>query len=154
MPIKTRRSNPNALSLETQRVLNLERYVVRVGWSTDMGAAPETVAIVAINAFGAPEANIPARPVLPSFIQGQRSAIRNRQAAAAREARRGRDPEDSLWSLSYELASGLEQAVRDYSAIPNAESTAAQKGFNDPLIGIGADGGRIAASANSIVIKR
>jgi hypothetical protein len=154
MSFVTKRSNPKALSDIEKRQAELGHIVIRVGWSVDMGAAPDDVAIVAINAFGAPSKNIPARPVLPGFIESSRSMIRQASIAVTREIRRGRSPMPVVYGLSLALADGLKEAVYAYDDEPNKPSTVAKKGFNDPLIGIGSTGGRIVASANSVVIIR
>ena len=114
MPLVTKRSNPDALRRIEQRQDELERLVVRVGWSVDMGASPEDVSIVAINAFGAPSKNIPARPVLPGFMASQRSLIRRVSIAATRSAQRGQDPLPIVQGLSRALADGLKEAVYAY----------------------------------------
>jgi hypothetical protein len=154
MPMVTKRKNPNALQQIAKEQRELERIVVRVGWATDMGASPEDVSIVAINAFGAPSKNIPARPVLPGFMASQRGEIRSASKAAVRAAQRGKSAMPVMQELSRKLADGLKEAVYAYDEKPNAPSTAAQKGFNDPLVGAGSEGGRIVATANSVVIKR
>lgn len=154
MPMKTRQRNPNALTATRRQALEIGRFRVRVGWAEGMGASPETVAIVAINMLGAPSVNIPARDVLSPFIRRSFALIRRKQRSAVLAANRGRDPEPILQALADELRDGLQQAIREYNEEPNAPSTVAKKGFNDPLIGEGADGGRIVAEANAQVSKR
>jgi len=154
MPGKTTRKNPNALTATRRNALELGRFRVRVGWAEDMGADPETVKIAAINMLGAPRANIPARDVLTPFMRQSYALIGRKHRTAVLMTNKGKDPEPVLQELAATLRDGLKQAVRDYSAIPNAESTIDRKGFDDPLVGAGADGGRIVAEANAMVKKR
>lgn len=151
---KVKRRNPNAL-VNTRRVaLEFGKYRVRVGWAVDMGAALETVGIAAINTLGAPSNNLPPRPVVEPFVRSQRALIRRKHRSAVVRANRGKDPEPKLEELADELREGGKQFIRDLSDPPNADSTIDQKGFDNPLVGVGSDGGRLVAEFNAEVKER
>ena len=154
MPMVTKQRNPNALTATRRQALEIGKFRVRVGWAEDMGADPETVMIAAINMLGAPAANIPARDVLTPFIRNSFALIRRKQRSAVLAVNKGKDPEPILRELADELREGLKRALLEYNAEPNAPSTIAKKGFNDPLVGAGAGGGRLVEEANAQVTKR
>lgn len=152
MASTTQRRNPNALTASRRNMVQLGKYRVQVGWSDKMGAKPETVTIVTFNVLGTE--NIPARDPLTPTIAANLDRIRAANVAAMQAANRGDDPEPELEELAASLESELKQAIEDFSSPPNATSTAKAKGFNDPLIGEGAGGGRIYAEAAARVLTR
>ena len=154
MPSKVTRRNPNALMATRRKALELGALRVRVGWAVNMGAKPETVSIAAINMRGAPAANIPPRDALTPVLAENAARIRAANLAAMRAANRGKDVEVSLELLAADLEFALKRSVEDFSDPPNADSTVAAKGFNDPLVGEGSDGGRLVAEAAAQVSKR
>ena len=151
---RVKHRNPNPLLASRRVVAELGQYRVRVGWAEDMGASPETVQIAAINTFGAPAANIPARDALTPMIQAEKRAIMSALGHAAKAALRGRDPVPYLEGLAALLEQRAKSAIEGFADPPNAESTVRQKGFQDPLIGKGPDGGRLLAQVAARVSKR
>jgi hypothetical protein len=152
MASTVKRRNPNILTYTRRNVLEIGKYRVQVGWSKAMGASPETVTIATYNVLGT--ADIPARDPLTPAIAANLDAIRQANVAAMRAVNRGDDPEPELEELAAHLESELKRSIEDFSSPPNADSTVASKGFNDPLIGEGADGGRIYDEAAAQVLKR
>ena len=147
-------TNPNPLTATRRIVAELGSLRVRVGWAVDMGADPETVQIAAINKLGAPAANIPARDAITPMIAQQKLVIRSALGHAAKAALRGRDPEPYLETLAATLELEAKRAIEAFSSPANAPSTIKGKGFDDPLIGKGADGGRLLAQVAARVSKR
>lgn len=157
MTSTVQRRNPNILTATRRNVSELGKYRVQVGWSVAMGADPETVAIVTFNTLGANLANggtIPARDALTPAIAASLDTIRAANIAAARAANRGDDPLPELEAAAADLELALKRSIEDFSTPANADSTADAKGFNDPLIGEGADGGRIYDQAAAKVLTR
>ena len=66
----------------------------------------------------------------------------------------GGDVEEPLELLAGDLEFALKRSVEDFSDPENAPSTVDDKGFNDPLVGAGADGGRLVREAAAAVTKR
>ena len=151
---KVKRRNPNALADIRRIALEFGKYRVRVGWAVDMGASPKTVSIALINARGAPSANIPPRPVVEGYVRSQAAVIRRKHRSAVVAANRGKDPTPKLNELAEHLREGGKRAVIEYNEEPNAPSTERQKGFNNPLVGAGADRGRLVAEFNAEVSER
>ena len=156
MPKKSKvtRKNPNKLASIRRIALEFKNFRVRAGWAVDMGASPKTVEIALINSLGAPNANIPPRPVVEPFIRSQLALIRRKHRSAVVAANRGKDPRPKLAELAELLRIGGKQAVRDLSTPVNADSTIAGKGFDNPLVGAGSDGGRLVAEFNAEVSER
>lgn len=148
------RTNPNKLASIRRIALEFGKYRVRAGWAVDMGAAPETVMIATINALGAPSANIPPRPVVEGFVRSNAALIRRKHRSAVVAANRGKDPRPKLDELAELLRAGGKQAVYALDSPSNAPSTIDQKGFDNPLVGAGADGGRLVAEFNAEVSER
>lgn len=146
-------NNPNLLAATRKIAVELGKYRVRVGWSVDMGADPETVKIAAINTLGAPAANIPARDALTPMMASERNRINAYLGNAVKAQMRGKDPKPILETLAEYLTDAAKQAVADFSDPPNAESTIARKGFNNPLIGPD-DGGRLLREVRAMVAER
>jgi hypothetical protein len=119
-----------------------------------MGASAETVQIAAINTFGAPAANIPPRDALTPMIQAEKAAIRSALGHAAKAALHGRDPASYLEGLAALLEQRAKSAIEGFADPRNADSTIKGKGFDDPLIGKGPDGGRLLAQVAALVSKR
>ena len=149
---KVTRRNPNALAATRRVALEFKRFRVRVGWSVDMGAAPETVEIATYNTLGT--ATIPERPVVEPFVRTQFALIGRKQRSAVLLANRGKDPTTKLDELAEELAANGKQFIRDLSDPGNADSTIAQKGFDNPLVGAGANEGRLVSEFNAQVSER
>ena len=151
---RVKHSNPNPLAATRRIVAELGRIRVRVGWAQDMGADPKTVQIAAINMLGAPAANIPARDALTPMIRAEKLTIRSALGHAAKAALRGRDPTVYLEGLAAHLEQRAKSAIEAFSDPPNAVSTIKGKGFDDPLIGKGPNGGRLLAQVAARVSKR
>ena len=154
MASKTSRRNPNALTATRRAALKFASHRVRVGWAVDMGADPKTVSIAAINTLGAPSANIPARDALTPVLVANADRIRAANAAALHAANAGEDVLEPLELLAADLEYALKQSVEAFSSPGNAPSTIAAKGFDDPLVGEGSDGGRLVAEAAAVVTTR
>ena len=151
MASTVKRKNPNALAATRRNLAELGQYRVQVGWSEAMGADPETVTIAAYNVLGT--ATIPARDVLTPVVVDSLASVRNTNAAAVCAANRGADPLPLLEAMAGRLEARLKQSIDDASP-NNADSTIADKGFDDPLIGAGSDRGRIYDQAAARVLKR
>jgi len=152
MASKTTRKNPNALMATRRNVAQLKSYRVQVGWSKALGADPETVAIAAFNTIGTD--TIHPRDALTPALTANLERIRRGNAEAVRAAQRGDDPMPELEELAADLELALKRSIEEFNNPPNAESTVDQKGFNDPLVGAGADGGRLVTEAAAGVLKR
>lgn len=147
----TERRNPNALKVLQQQAEELARRHIEVGWSVNMGAPGEAVTIAAYNTLGTE--TIPARDALTPAVTGKLDAINEHNVRAVQAMNTGKSPDGELTLLALELQDALQQSVEDFSVPPNAPSTIAQKGgLDDPLIGLGADGGRILANARARVV--
>jgi hypothetical protein len=116
-----------------------------------MGADPKTIQVAIINTFGAPRANIPARDTIGPIPAQKAAAIKRAAVDYVLAVHEGRDPQPILQRLANELGATLKGNIIAFSTPPNAPSTEAQKGFNNPLIGPGADGGRLLAQASARV---
>ncbi len=124
----------------------LDGLEIVMGWPDN----PEAATIAAINYFGNPAGNLPARDVITPTIQRAQKIISETMVRAAQLAANGRDPMPLVEGLEIVLTEEIKQAIREFSDPVNAPSTIAQKGFNDPLIG-GGDGGRILQYAKAVV---
>ena len=118
----------------------LEVEELAMGWFADGGDA---ATIATYNHFGSPAANIPPRDAVTPATQAASNAVQDAAVDAGRSAARGRDPRGDLDGAVITLQDELKRAVREFSNPPNARSTIRGKGFDDPLIGAGSDGGRI-----------
>jgi len=151
---KVTRKNPNKLASIRRVAQEFGKFRVRVGWAQDMGASAETVEIALYNTLGAPAANIPPRPVVEPYTRSARALIRRKNASAVLRVNKGKSPVPKLQELANELREGGKQFILDLSTPANADSTIAQKGFDNPLVGAGADGGRLVAEFNAEVSER
>jgi hypothetical protein len=146
------RKGTRPLTLIERRANEVARNTIRTGWSTEMGASEETVKIAIYNALGTD--TIPARPTLEPSLRGMLPTIRAENVAIARIVARGKDPVPLLDRLASRMRDHLRSEVLDLSDPPNAESTIDQKGFDDPLVGAGADGGRLVRELDSRRIRK
>ena len=147
------RKNPGVLKRIRRRVSIMGRKEVKVGWFPPKASA-ETIEIATINTLGAPAANIPARDAITPVVRGNEQTIKGFNSKAVHLANRDKDPTPALESLAGFLDREVTQSVRGFSTPANAESTVATKGFNDPLVGAGADGGRLVAEVGAALVKR
>jgi hypothetical protein len=127
----------------------LEGVEIVIGWFDD----PNAATIAAINYFGNPAGNLPARDTLTPTIQRTTPVISQTLVRAAQAVAAGQDPMPLIEGLELVLGEELKQSIREFSDPPNAPRTIAKKGFNDPLIGAG-DGGRILRAAGARVRVR
>ncbi len=117
-----------------------------------MGATADTVAIATYNALGT--AAIPARPTLEPSLRGMVGLVRAENKAIVRVVNRGGDPTPLLDRLARRMEDALRAEVVDLSYPPNAASTIAAKGFDDPLVGASAGGGRLVRELASQRVRR
>lgn len=132
----------------------LGRTAVKVGWSVEIKATPETVEIAEIQVLGSPAANIPPRDPITPAVRGNANTIRGFTSKAVKAANRGEDPTKVLEAMANFLDRAVTQSVRSLSEPGNAPSTIAKKGFDNPLVGAGGDGGRLVAEVGAKVVKR
>ena len=117
-----------------------------------MGATQSTVEIAVYNALGTN--TIPARPTLEPSMVGLGPTILAENRAIVRTVNRGGDPTPLLDRLASTMQAGLRETVLGLSDPPNAASTIEKKGFDDPLVGVGPDGGRLVSELASQRIRR
>ena len=117
-----------------------------------MDASSETVKIAIYNALGTDI--IPARPTLEPTMNRTIDLIRAENKAIARTVNRGADPVPLMDRLASRLEDAVVAVIVELQDPPNAPSTVAQKGFDDPLIGAGPDGGRLVAEVASRRIRK
>ena len=137
------RKNPGALDAIRAQYVKVSRRELAEGWLDDQD--PETVTIAAINYFGTD--TIPARDALGPGSRKTAESASEITVKVARAANRDQDAVSELTPLENRAATDLKTAVRELSTPANAESTVKQKGFDNPLIGVG--GGRILDSAGA-----
>jgi len=119
------------------------------GW-LEGGSDPTAPTIAAINTFGAPSKNIPARDTVTPTVQIVAGAVSEMAVAAGRDIAAGRDPSGLLEGLALVIEAEHREQIRAFNSPGNAPSTIAKKGRDDPLIG--ADGaGRILKGASAEV---
>ena len=148
----TSRRNPGKLRAIVRRAAEYGRTSVRVGWSEETGASPEPATIALYNMLGTD--TIPARPVLEPLFAAEKNTIRGLSTKAANRVSRGLDPAPVFDSLAATLETQGKATIRDLKDPRNADSTIAKKGFDDPLVGAGGDGGRLLAEFGARVVKR
>lgn len=97
-----------------------------------------TVDIMAIHEFGAPTAGISKRSVVEAAAREQAGNIRSGLRAGIRDELRGEAgaTERAVRNAARQLRLKMQAIIRDPSrpAPPNAPSTVARKGFNNPLL--------------------
>lgn len=155
MPATITSKNPNAVKDLAARYAKLEGLEVAQGW-IEGDVDPADVAIAAFNIFGTPNAKYPIPPrdaLTPAATETAQSAAKY-TAAAARAVNRGQDPRGDLEAFAKVAEIALERSVEAFGSPSNADSTIAAKGFDDPLIGKGSDGGRILDGAGAKVRPR
>jgi hypothetical protein len=131
------RTRPNAFADLRKAMHDLARYSVEAGWSLEMGASPESVKKAAINTFGAPSANIPARDVMTPLFDGLDGTIRAQQIDALTAVYQGRSPVPALERLAEIIEAKLKADIDGFTSPGNAPSTIADKGRDDPLVDTG-----------------
>ena len=116
-----------------------------------MDASSETVKIAIYNALGTDI--IPARPTLEPTMNRTIDLIRAENKAIARTVNRGADPVPLMDRLASRLEDAVVAVIVELQDPPNAQSTIDQKGFDDPLIGAGSEGGRLVAEGSPAELK-
>lgn len=82
--------------------------------------------------------NIPERPFVSEFADRHEGDIDDASADAVRAiVLRKRAPGAALKSMGDDLAKQMQQDAQDWTTPPNAPSTVAKKGFDDPLFETG-----------------
>lgn len=94
-----------------------------------------TAEVAAINEYGAPEAGIPARPFFSGMI-AEKSPEWGDKFAKLLELS-DYDTSRALRRMGDGIATQLRKAIIDFKDPPNAPSTIAKKGFDDPLVDTG-----------------
>lgn len=107
--------------------------------SEDGKPALTIATIAAVNEFGTADGRIPARPFLrPAIEEGQPKFLRLAEIDLP-DILLGRQPVSRLMHRMGNLAVGLvQQKITDVKTPPNAPSTIAKKGSDNPLIDTGA----------------
>lgn len=132
------RTRPNALADLRKAMHDLTRYTIEAGWSPEMGASPESVKKAAINTFGAPAANIPARDVMTPLFDGLDGVIRAQHVDALTAIYQGQSPVPTLDRLAEIVEAKLKADIEGFTTPPNAPPTIAHKdGRDDPLVDTG-----------------
>lgn len=125
---------------------------IEVGWSEEW-TDPKTVEVAMVNTLGGIKngrAAPPARNALTPAFQDNRKARTKMMGALLVKVRKNPSAlRAEVEKLAEQEAEWLRKAVRDLDDPPNASATIDRKGFNDPLIGRGADGGRILAGVGA-----
>ena len=110
---------------------NMESMTLRVGIIETM-TYPDgmtTAQVGLINEYGAPEANIPARPFFRTAIEDNRKAL---QAGVAKSLAKD-GPEIALAKAGQFMSDAFTESVQTWTDPPNAPSTIKAKGFDAPL---------------------
>lgn len=141
------------------RVAQIERVEIEAGYfgdeaahtRVDSGDRKSVLARAAINQFGAPSDNIPARPFLTAGFDAERAVIE----AAIDEAFKGTDGDALAFTAAFRdagkaLTDGIARAVSEWDTPPNAEYTILLKGFDDPLVETGKMGQSAIARYNLV----
>jgi hypothetical protein len=145
------RTRPNALADIRLAMHDLARHTIEAGWSAKMGASPESVKKAAINTFGAPSVNIPARDVMMPLFDGLDGTIRAQHVDALTAIYQGRSPVPALERLAEIVEAKLKSDIDGFTTPHNAPSTVAQKdGRDDPLV----DSGQMRDDAAARVVYR
>ena len=152
MGSSTRRTGRNFRKLIEARAKQVARNTIRTGWSTEMDASSETVKIAIYNALGTD--TIPARPTLEPTMNRTIDLIRAENKAIVRIVNRGADPVPLMDRLASRLEDAVVAVIVELQDPPNAQSTIDKKGFDDPLIGAGSEGGRLVAEVASRRIRK
>lgn len=152
MGSSTRRTGAGFRKLIAARAKQAARNTIRTGWSTEMDASSETVKIAIYNALGTD--TIPARPTLEPTMNRSIDLIRAENKAIARTVNRGADPVPLMDRLASRLEDAVVAVIVELQDPPNAQSTIDKKGFDDPLIGAGSEGGRLVAEVASRRIRK
>lgn len=108
--------------------------------ATDNPAQAPTIAEYAFhNEFGAPAANIPARPFFRNALdQGQDRWMLLAQRIFADAADGRGNLQRGLWDVGREMANAIRRSITALRDPPNAASTIARKGSSNPLVDTGA----------------
>ena len=104
--------------------------------------------VAAIQEFGAPSRGIPPRPYFRNMIAAKSEEWPDAIAGALRA--NDYDAEKALELAGHGIKGQLQQSIVDTMTPPNAESTIAKKGFDDPLIGGTQDSGGGGHMLNSV----
>lgn len=130
----------------------LPELEIAVGWLENPG--DDTPTIAAINYFGAPSKNIPPRDAITPTIQAVDAAVREVTISVAQRINQGGQVDGLLEGLALVIEAELKHQIAELKTPPNAQATIDKKGFDDPLIGAGADSGRIYANATAAVRRK
>lgn len=103
---------------------------------------PESItnaSLAYIHNFGAPEANIPARPFMVEGIEGVREKITDRMYTVGTAALEGNKQavDMGLNAVGLTAQLGIQDKINDGPFTPNAPSTVKAKGSDSPLIDTG-----------------
>lgn len=103
----------------------------------DVGFFTEEMALVAtVQEFGSPARNIPPRPFLSTaFDANEKKYDGMLQRAVSRSLERG--ARIAFAPIGREIRNDIIESIIDWSDPPNAASTQASKGFNNPLVHTG-----------------
>ncbi len=92
-----------------------------------------------INEFGAPDANIPARPFIRSTLEVKKKEIQALQTRLAKAIVNGKvkSLKDGLELLGKSMKGWIQYSIKTWTTPGNAESTIARKGEDKPLRELG-----------------
>lgn len=141
MSVKINRKALDKLQDDLKRVGNLD---LKVGIFDN----PELALIARANEFGT--LTIPERSFLRSTVEKHRLKYQRLvQVALRKTVEQGIDPEVLLKVIGRQVVTDIREMMLDIQTPPNAPSTIAQKGFNDPLI----DSGALARGISTRIVK-
>lgn len=104
--------------------------------SVDVGFfAPEIAQRAAFNEFGT--RRIPSRPFIRSTVDANQKKYNKGMTRAGARTAGGMAPAKALIPVANQLRNDLINAIITWDDPPNAESTIAQKGANNPLVDTG-----------------
>jgi len=142
MPRVGIRRRPSAIqrtALEAFSEDNFDNGIMRVGVIDPSITYPDgtPLSLVAqVNEFGG--GNVPERPALRSAILKAAPILAELGQQQAKEMLRGRLRFDvAVRRQARFLKQLMQESILEFSEPPNAESTVAKKGFNDPLVETG-----------------
>ena len=123
--VRDRNGGPRELRRKLKRMAS---EIVEVGIMGD----PELARIAVHNEFGT--RNAPARPFMRTGLDGAAPQIADALARGAGLNLDGVNPRVALARSGIVAAEAVRQSITDFDDPPNAPSTVAKKGFDDPLI--------------------
>ena len=103
-----------------------------------VGFSGDNAAKAVFNEMGVASKNIPARPFMrTAFDEAKPRLLRERDKQAAAVVLKGKSQSAALKALGVILADEIKDQIEGWTTPPNAPSTVAKKGFNDPLVETG-----------------